>query len=310
VEPHAAPVRQEKQTMSELPDLTADHTDDFIFDATEENFEARVVMSPVPVIVDFWASWCQPCKLLKPLLEKLVTQRGGKIALARVDVDKQQRIAMAFGINSIPDVVAFAEGRPVDRFTGLLPEKELAEFLDRLLPTEAQNLVEQARGIEDSGDVATAEKLYRQALEGEEFLDEARVGLARLLLARGEHAEVAKLLEMVNCGGDTGDEALALKARSWFAGRPGINTNLQDCSQKVASSQGKEKARALYELGCCQAMRGDYPAALESLVTAGEDDVNLLNGPVKEAMIQCFHALGDIHPVTTDYRNRLMMLLC
>ena len=293
--------------MSDLPDVPEG---DFIFDATEENFEARVVMSPVPVVVDFWATWCQPCKMLKPLLEKLVHERGGKIALARVDVDKQQRIAAAMGISSIPDVVAFAEGRPVDRFTGILPEKELGEFLDRLLPTEAQNLVEQARGIEESGDLATAEKLYRQALEGEEFLDEARVGLARLLLAKGEHAEVGTLLEMVNCGGEIGDEALALKARSWFAIRPGINTNIQEASQKVATSQGKEKARALYELGCCHAMRGDYPAALESLVTAGEDDVTLLNGPVKEAMVQAFHALGDIHPVTNDYRTRLMMLLC
>ena len=247
--------------MSELPEMSA-NTDDYIFDATEENFEARVVMSPIPVVIDFWASWCQPCKMLKPLLEKLIAQRGGKIALARVDVDKQQRIAMAFGINSIPDVVAFSEGRPVDRFTGLLPEKELGEFLDRLL------------------------------------------------LAKGEHAEVTKLLEMVNCGGEIGDEALALKACSWFADRPGISTNLQECADRAADAQGKEKARALYELGCCQAMRGDYPSALECLVTAGEEDSVLLNGPVKEAMIQCFHALGDTHPVTTEYRNRLMMLLC
>lgn len=295
--------------MSELPDMSAS-ADDYIFDATEENFEARVVMSPIPVVIDFWASWCQPCKMLKPLMEKLVAQRGGKIALARVDVDKQQRIAMAFGINSIPDVVAFSEGRPVDRFTGLLPEKELGEFLDRLLPTEAQNLVQQARGFEDAGDTETAEKLYRQALDGEEFLDEARVGLARLLLAKGEHAEVTKLLEMVNCGGEIGDEALALKACSWFAGRPGISTNLQECADRAADAHGKEKARALYELGCCQAMRGDYPSALECLVTAGEEDAALLNGPVKEAMIQCFHALGDTHPVTSEYRNRLMMLLC
>ena len=283
---------------------------DYIFDVTEDDFEARVIKSPVPVVVDFWATWCQPCLMMKPLIEKLVRQRGGKVALARVDVDKQQRLAMAFGINSIPDVVAFNGGRPVDRFTGILPEKEMGEFFDRLMPTQGQNLVEQARGLEDAGNPAGAEALYRQALEGELLLDDARVGLARVLLERGEHDELPTLLELVSGSGELGEQALVLKARSWVATQAGVTADLAACEARVLASQGKAKAQALYELGCRQAMAGDYTQALDSLATAGEDDFALLNGPVKSAMIQCFHALGDTHPVTLDYRSRLMTMLC
>lgn len=117
---------------------------DFIFDVTSKDFEALVLKSDVPVLVDFWAPWCQPCLAMKPTLEKLILERGGKIRLAKVNVDAEQRLAMAFGISSIPDVLIFRDGRPVDRFQGILPEKALAQLLDGLLPTASEKLSEMA----------------------------------------------------------------------------------------------------------------------------------------------------------------------
>lgn len=284
--------------------------EDFIFDCTAKDFEARVIKSEVPVLVDFWAPWCQPCMQMKPILEKLVAQREGKVALARVNVDAEQRIAMAFGISSIPDILIFRDGRPIDRIQGVLPEKALAQVLDGLMPTKEENLAEQALGRERSGDHAGAEALYREALKGEEFLDQARVGLARVLLCRGEATEVISLLDNVSCGGELGDEALALRARAWFAQKVSGPSDIGAARARVASATGRELALARYELGCLLAVAGEYEQALAELYEAAEADQALLTGPAREAMIQVFHALGDTHPVTQDFRARLMMLLC
>lgn len=284
--------------------------DDFIFDCTAKDFEARVIKSEVPVLVDFWAPWCQPCMQMKPILEKLIRERGGKIALAKVNVDAEQRLAMAFGISSIPDVLIFREGRPIDRIQGMLPEKALAQLLDGLLPTKEENMADLALAREQDGDLEGAEALYREALKGEEFLDQARVGLARILLARGEKTEVMTLLDNVSGGGPLGEEALALKARAWFAEKVPGPADIDTAKAKAASATGKAKALALYELGCRLAAAGEYELALEELIEAAEGDQALLTGPAREAMIQVFHALGDAHPVTQDYRSRLMMLLC
>ncbi len=284
---------------------------DFIFDVTSKDFEALVLKSDVPVLVDFWAPWCQPCLAMKPTLEKLILERGGKIRLAKVNVDAEQRLAMAFGISSIPDVLIFRDGRPVDRFQGILPEKALAQLLDGLLPTASEKLSEMALVREQAGELAEAEALYREALKGEELLDQARVGLARILLARGDKDEVMTLLDSVSGGGELGEEALALKARAWFADKVPGPANIDQAQARVAAAGTvKEKAHARYELGCRLAAAGEYIASLEELIEAAEGDSTLLTGTAREAMIQAFHALGDTHPVTQDYRSRLMMLLC
>ena len=217
---------------------------------------------------------------------------------------------MAFRISSIPDVLIFRDGRPIDRIQGILPEKALAQVLDGLLPTKEENMADLALAREQSGDLAGAEALYREALKGEEFLDQARVGLARILLARGEKAEVMTLLDNVSGGGPLGEEALALKARAWFAEKVPGPADIDAARAKAASATGKAKAQARYELGCRLAAAGEYELALEELIEAAEGDQALLTGPAREAMIQVFHALGDAHPVTQDYRSRLMMLLC
>ena len=284
--------------------------EDFVFDCGIKEFEARVVKSEVPVLVDFWAPWCQPCMQMKPILEKLVRERGGKVALAKVNVDAEPRLAEAFRISSIPDILIFRDGRPIDRVQGMIPEKALAQLLDGLLPSKEENMAEMALAREQSGDLDGAETLYREALKGEEFLDQARVGLARILLGRGEKAEVMTLLDNVTGGGPLGDEALALKARAWFAEKVPGPADIEVARAKAASATGKEKARARYELGCRLAAAGEYELALEELIEAAEGDQALLTGPAREAMIQVFHALGDAHPVTQDYRARLMMLLC
>src|SRR5262245_13718765 len=187
-------------------------TSNWVFDVDEQDFERLVLQQSYerPVVVGFWAEWCGPCRMLGPVLEKLVREQRGQVLLARIDVDKAQQLAAAFGIESIPAVKAIRAGNVVLEFTGLLPEPHLREFINRILPSEVDRLVQQAFELEQK-DPARAEAMYRRALEQEDDNDAVRVGLARVLLARKKDDEVAALLEPVGREGPLGEEAQRLK---------------------------------------------------------------------------------------------------
>src|SRR4051794_25241026 len=157
-----------------------------ILDVTEQQFEQEVVerSKQVPVVVDFWAEWCGPCRSLTPLLEAAVKERDGKVVLAKIDTDANQQISAAFGIRGIPAVKAFKGGRVVSEFTGAQPPARVAAFFDALIPSEAEELT--ARGDEAS---------LRRALELEPARNEAAVALARLLADRGDRDEALALLD-------------------------------------------------------------------------------------------------------------------
>lgn len=158
-------------------------------DVTEETFATAVIerSKQVTVVVDFWAEWCAPCRQLGPVLEQAVAERGGKIELVKLDTDSNPNLARAFGIQGIPAVKAFKDGEVVAEFTGAQPPQAVAQFLDRLVPSEADALVGQ-------GD----EQALRRALELEPTRADAAVPLAKLLLARGERDEATAILENVS----------------------------------------------------------------------------------------------------------------
>jgi putative thioredoxin len=177
-------------------------TEAAIFDVDEAQFEQRVLerSSSVPVVVDFWADWCAPCKQLTPALERAASARSGRVELAKLDVDANQRLATAFRIQGIPAVKAFRDGRVAAEFTGAIPPAEVERFFDSLLPSEADELV-------DGGDEAA----LRKALELDPGHAVARRELGRMLLRRGEAEEAIELLE--GARGDFVADGLAARAR-------------------------------------------------------------------------------------------------
>lgn len=280
----------------------------YVRDVKTTDFEREVLLASHerPVVVDFWAPWCRPCLMLGPLLEQLVAERGGEIILARVNVEEEQALAGQFQISSIPAVLAFRGGSIVREFVGLLPEGDLRAFLDEISPSTADRLAAEARHIEET-DLAAAERLYRQAVEQDRNNMEARVGLARVLLAQGKTDEVEAVLEPVGDEGELGAEAERLGARLY------LMRHARDFGDEAAAAQrlaaNPESAQARFELGSVLALKGDYPGALEMLLSAAERDPKLAAGKVREVMVQVFYLLGADHPLANDYRARLTRVL-
>ncbi|HZT79202.1 MAG TPA: thioredoxin [Gemmataceae bacterium] len=280
----------------------------WVINVTEATFQREVLerSKERPVVVDFWAPWCGPCRMLAPLLEKLAAERNGDFVLAKVNTDENPGLAAAFRIEGIPAVKAFHGGRLVMEFVGVLPEPQLREAINRICPSEVDKLAVQAAGRE-AADPAEAERLYRQVLEQDRKQELALIGLARLLVGRGQDAEAAELLGRLPPGGPFAAEADRLNGilalRKQAAGL-GDEAKLR---QRVEAEPNAAKPR--YELGCVLAAAGKYPEALAMLLSAAERDRNLAKKEVREAMLKVFQVVGVRSDLADDYRDRLRQLL-
>ena len=243
-------------------------------DVTDADFATAVVARSreLPVVVDFWAEWCGPCRALGPALEQAAAEREGKVVLAKLDTDANPQTARAYGIQSIPAVKAFRDGEVAEEFLGAVPPAAVARFFDALVPSEADALVE-------SGD----EESLRRALEVDPGRADAAVALARILHARGDADEALALVEPI--AGDFGAEGLAARIR------------LED-------SQQADLADAFAALD-----RGEHERGLDALLDALAAAQDGAQEDLRQAVVGVLDELGVEHPVAREYRRRLAAAL-
>jgi putative thioredoxin len=281
----------------------------WVKDVGEVDFQREVIDASFerPVVVDFWAPWCGPCRALGPVLERLVAERNGAVLLAKVNTDESPRLAEYFGISAIPAVKFIHRGQLVHEFEGVMPEASLRELLDALAPGGGPGAREEQAQALEAKRPAEAERAYRQKLKDDPDDREARVGLARVLLAQGKVDEIEELLAPVGSEGELGAEAERIAAQVYL--RRAAEGLPDESPLRERASADPRDARARLELGLVLARRGDYPGALEALLAAAERDPQLAAGRVREAMVKVFYALGTGHALSNQYRAKLAGLL-
>lgn len=277
-----------------------------VFDATTETFEAEVLRKSleVPVLVDFWATWCGPCKSLGPILEKLAGEYNGAFLLAKVDVDKEQQIAAAFQIRSVPTVFLVKDGQLVDGFPGALPEGQLREFLAShgIQPTAAADAPVEEVPLDPQAQVAA----LREAVAAEPDKDELKLDLVLALLKTGDAAEAERLLDALPANLATDDRAVKARARLGFAAA------LKDAPApdilRAAIVANADDLRARHLLGVHALVAGDSEGALEQFLEMLKRDRAFEDGLARRSLIDAFRVIED-DALVSQYRRKMSSLL-
>ncbi|MFL1504427.1 thioredoxin [Pseudomonas sp. O64] len=283
----------------------------YIFDVTTANFDQAVIQNSFekPVLVDFWAEWCAPCKALMPMLAKIAESYQGELLLAKVDCEAEQDIVARFGIQSLPTVVLFKDGQPVDGFAGAQPESAVRAMLEphvQMPPPAAADPLEQAQALFAEGRISDAEAVL-VAMLGEDNTNAAALILyARCLAERGELGEAQSVLDAVKS--DDHKAALAgAKAQITFLRQAADLPDAADLKSRLA--QNPQDDEAAYQLAIQQLARQQYDAALEGLLKLFIRNRNYSEGLPHKTLLQVFELLGNDHPLVTVYRRKLFAAL-
>ena len=267
---------------------------------SDDTFETEVLKSSAPVVVDFWAEWCGPCKTLGPVLERLAAEYDGSFELVKVDVDANQALAQQFGVQGIPYVMAFKGGQPAAQFTGALPEAQVRAWLDDIVPSVLDLTVDEARTAMLDGDERRAEELLRTVLAEKMDHEEAGTALASLYLSQGDNAQALDVLAPLSPTADV--EKLRATARLTNSG----GADLAGLAEAVEADPDDDAARL--DLARALAAAAEFEPALDHFLAVVRKRNDRLN-EARTAMVDIFEVLGTDHPLSLTYRRELASTL-
>ena len=282
----------------------------FIFEANAQTF-AQVLQHShqVPVLVDFWADWCEPCKMLMPVLAKLADEYQGGFVLVKVNADENQELTAQYGVRSLPTIKLFKGGEVVDEFTGVLPEEDIRQFINKHRTRQTEPYRQQALTMQQSGDLDGAVDLMTQVLQHEPDFYEASVELVGMLLAQGKVDEADTLLQTVPEGDETAAQVKQLHADIKMA-RLQAEASGEDTSeleQKLADNP--DDLATMLELAKVKLAQGESEAALELYLTVMKKDPAFDEGAGRQGLIDTFELLGTANPLVKTYRGKMFSLL-
>ena len=287
--------------------------DGFVKDTTTQAFVKDVIEESKrqPVLVDFWAPWCGPCKQLTPVLEKAVRAAKGKVKLAKMNIDEHPAIPGQMGIQSIPAVIAFVNGQPADGFMGALPESQVMAFLERLtkgsIGGEAKDLLKAADAALAEGDAANAATLYAQLLAEDNANIQALAGLARCYVETGAIEQAKQTLAMVPEAKRNETSVVAARAALELAEQAKTLGPVAELEQKVAANPLDHQAR--FDLALALNGKSSRMEALEHLVSIVKRDRKWNDDGARKQLVQFFDAWGPTDEATIEGRKRLSSIL-
>src|ERR1019366_3563889 len=303
--------RGEKGRQAVNPGKPGDAAGALVKDTTAASFGADVIGESArqPVLVDFWAPWCEPCKQLAPILVKAVKAAGGKVKLVKMNIDEHPEIPGRLGVRSIPAVIAFQRGQPADGFMGVLPEREVKGFIERLagpIEDDADRLAE-AEALATAGDAEGAAELYAAILAKSPGDPAAGGGLAKLFIAAGQIESAKKVLASVAASGEGATAIVAAKAALDLAEQAAAVGDASELMQRIAANPDDHQAR--FDFAILLNAKNRRAEAAAGLLDIIKRDRAWKDDGARKQLLQFFDAWGPVDPATISARKKLSTLL-
>lgn len=280
----------------------------WIEEVSEENFEERIMTASqkVPILVDFWAPWCGPCRMLSPILERVIDSFQGKVQLAKLNTDENPELATRFGIQGIPAVKAFVNGQITNEFVGVLPEPQIREFIENLIPSEADLLAQKAKQLE-SNDPEKALEIYEDALKWHTEHPQSLIGLIRVLLTLNRLEEAKKWYDKHSETLQYDDAFPRLKALLDLAVARDSGPPLSEL--KAHAEKEPDNLEAQWDLAARLAAEGNYAEALDIYLLIVKKDRRFKEDGARKTILQVFEVVGPRSSLAETYREKLAQII-